>query len=141
MNTNYPVQAKHSLAINAPVEDVWAIIVGVSLWPQLFSHVQSTKIKDDFAVGNSFSWKSGGINIVSTIQDLKPHSLIRWIGKAIGTSAVHTWELRSHGDHTFLEMSESFDGWLVWLMPKVFQKNLDKTLIQWLLDIKRAAEK
>jgi len=141
MSKSYPVQAKHSLLINAPTENVWAIITDVAQWPQRFSHVKAAELNGDFAVGNSFNWKSGGVNIVSTIQALNPHHFLHWTGKALGTKAVHTWELSAKGNQTFLETSESFDGWLVKLMPGAFQKMLDKTLIDWLSEIKRFAEK
>lgn len=140
MNANPPVHTKLSISIKAPAECVWNLISDVAQWPQHFSHVQQVDMQGSFIVGNSFSWKSNGIKIVSTIREIAPFTRIYWTGKAIGTNASHAWELRSVAKETFLETTEYFDGWLVKLMPNAYQKMLDKTLAQWLLEIKRKAE-
>ena len=92
------------------------------------------------SAGNKFRWRSGGVKIISSIQESTPYQSIHWTGKAIGTHASHYWKITTQGDQTLLETSESFDGWLVRLMTKTMRNMLDKTLQEWLRDIKGLAE-
>ncbi len=94
-----------------------------------------------FAAGESFSWKSGGVRIVSTIQEIKEKTSILWTGKALGTQAVHSWTLTQQGNDTLLETSEFLDGWLVRLLPRMMKKKLDQTITAWLATIKQLAER
>lgn len=87
-----------------------------------------------------FHWKSGGTSIISTIQDVERLTRVAWTGKAFGTFAKHVWEIRPSGTGVLVRTSESFDGWLVRLFRKAFQRGLDKTLEEALQSLKRAAE-
>ncbi len=134
------VFSQKSILINASSDLIWPLITEIEKWPERYQHVSSAKLDKTFAVGKSFVWKSGGVKIVSTIQEIKDHSFILWTGKAFGTQATHSWALKKLDKQTLLETSESFDGWLVRLMPKTMQKMLDQTLEEWLVAIKRLAE-
>ncbi len=135
-----PVFSKKSILINAPSTLIWPLITEIEKWPDRFNHVASAKIDGTFTVGKSFVWKSGGVKIVSTIKEIKEGTFILWTGKAFGTQAAHSWTLKQHDNGTLMETSESFDGWLVRLMPKMMQKMLDQTLTEWVDTIKRLAE-
>jgi hypothetical protein len=63
-----------------------------------------------------------------------------WTGKAIGTQAIHAWTFASTPSGVLVSTAESFEGWLVKLMPKAMQKTLDESLTAWLEEIKRKAE-
>ncbi len=140
MNKNPPVSSQKSILINAPLDSVWALIVEVEKWPERYKHVAKAQMRGAFAVGQSFVWKSGGMRIVSTIQEVREKTFILWSGETLGTQAIHSWTLTAQGQDTLLETSESFDGWLVRLVPKMMQKMLEQTLEEWLRTIKKLAE-
>jgi hypothetical protein len=135
-----PVFSRKTILINASSDLIWPLITEVGRWPERYSHVSSAKLNNKFAVGEYFVCKSGGVKIVSTVQEIKENSFILWTGKAFGTEAKHSWTLSTRDNQILLETSESFDGWLVRLMPKAMQKMLDQTLEEWLATIKRLAE-
>lgn len=126
--------------INAPSDAIWLLITEIEKWPKRFKHVTQAQMNGAFAAGESFAWKSDGIKIVSTIQKIEQKTFILWTGKAFGTQAVHSWTLTQQGNDTLLETSESLDGWLVRLMPRLMKKTLDQTLVGWLETIKQLAE-
>ena len=135
-----PIKSSQSLFIDAPQHRIWDLLTSVNQWPKHFSHISSAHMDGAFEQGLSFTWKSGGVKITSTIQEIKEHLLIGWTGKAIGTQAVHVWRLTPQVQGTLLETSESMSGWLIKIMPGLMQKTLDKTLHKWLQSIKKLAE-
>ena len=57
------------------------------------------------------------------------------------TLAIHFWDLKAVGSGTLVRTSESFDGWLVRLFPRAFQRVLDKALDGMLRSLKITGEK
>ena len=135
-----PVSATHSVDIQAAPESVWNALVDINRWPSLYPHITSARIEGAIAPGTTFRWKSGGVTITSTITEVVPSQRLVWTGRAIGTRAYHSWDLIAQGDTTTLSTTETFDGWLVRLMPGSMQKMLEKTLVSWLERIKFSAE-
>ncbi len=80
------------------------------------------------------------MSIKSTVVDIVEPSKITWTGKAIGTTARHSWLLTQKGRATTVETSESMGGWLAVLIGFFDKKFLDKALSGALNDLKVAAE-
>lgn len=140
INKSAPAVATHELLINAPAQKVWNLVAEIDLWPSWNQAVKSAKLNGAFEVGTTFNWKSGGISISSTLQEIQPTKKIVWTGKAIGTRAIHVWSLQPTSTGVLVCTSESFEGWLVSLMRKAMQKTLDESLVAWLNELKRRAE-
>jgi hypothetical protein len=141
INTSAPAIATHELLIKAPAQKIWSLVTEIDNWPNWNPAVKSAKLNGSFDIGTTFNWKSGGIPIVSTLQEIQPTTKLIWTGKAIGTRAIHVWLFQPMPDDCVLvRTSESFDGWLVNIMRKSMQKTLDESLIAWLNQLKRRAE-
>jgi hypothetical protein len=138
--TLLPVRAAHHCLIEATPEKIWSVLSDIPNWPNHFSHVSSVSGYIELQPGKSFRWRSGGFSVVSTFAEITPFESVVWTGKALGTQALHSWCLSSQGAHTRVETEESFDGWLVKLMPRSFQRMLDTTLIQWLSELKQRSD-
>lgn len=137
-----PAKAQHSRVIEAKPEEIWRILTDVNRWPTWNPLVSSAKLSAAFGPGVSFPWKSGGITIVSTPVEVVPPRRIVWTGRAIGTRAIHVWELEPlSARSTQVTTAESFDGWLVRLMKGAMQQKLDSALQSWLEHLKIEAEK
>lgn len=140
INTSAPAVATHEILIKAPAQRIWSLLTEINRWPGWNPAVKSAKLNGAFEVGTTFNWKSGGISIVSTLQEIQRTTKLVWTGKAIGTRAIHVWSLKSTTTGVLVCTSESIDGWLVSLMRKAMQKTLDESLVAWLVELKRRAE-
>ena len=141
INRSAPAIATHEVIIQAPLDRIWNLLKNVDRWPDWNLAVKKAKLDGAFEPGGTFRWKSRGVAIVSTLQEVEPMHRIVWTGKAIGTQAIHVWTLSLTIKGVKVTTSESFDGWLVKLMRKSMQATLDHALIDWLYELKRRAEK
>jgi hypothetical protein len=140
INKSAPAIATHALLINTPAQRIWSLVAEIDHWPSWNPAVISAKLNGAFEVGTTFNWNSGGISIVSTLQEIQPTTKLVWTGKAIGIRAIHVWSLQPTPTGVLVLTSESFEGWLVSLMRKATQKALDESLVAWLNELKRRAE-
>ena len=132
--------AKREVFVQASPESVWRIHADIDAWHQWQPDITTAKLSGPIAVGGVFRWKSGGLAITSTIQDLEPNRKISWSGKAIGTQAHHSWTFRLQESGTTITTEESMEGWLVSLLKLVSPRFLDKSLDTWLRSLKAKAE-
>jgi uncharacterized protein YndB with AHSA1/START domain len=127
--------------IAASADRVWDLLSDIDKWPDWNALVQSAVLRGPLRPGSVFKWKSKGLTVISTLQEVTPHRRLAWTGKAFGTRAIHAWEIQETDRGVVLRTAESFDGWLPQLMPKTMQRTLDETLTAWLKVIKSEAER
>ncbi len=120
---------------------VWGLLSDIDRWPTWNALVQTAILSGPLHPGSIFKWKSKGITIISTLQEVEPNERLAWAGKAFGTAAIHVWEIEPTDRGVVLRTEESFDGWLTRLMPTTMQRTLDETLAAWLQAIKSEAER
>lgn len=140
INRSAPAIATHELLIKAPAQKIWSLVAEIDHWPNWNPAVKSAKLNGSFGIGTTFNWKSGGITIVSTLQEIQMMTKLVWTGNAIGIHAIHVWSFQSTSDGVLVRTSESFEGWLVKLMRKSMQRTLDESLVAWLNQLKCKAE-
>jgi uncharacterized protein YndB with AHSA1/START domain len=129
------------IQIAATPERVWDLLSNIDRWPTWNALVQSAVLSGPLRPGSVFKWKSKGMAIMSTLQEVTPNQRLSWTGRAFGTRAIHTWEIEEADRGVVLRTEESFDGWLPKLMPKTMQRTLDETLPSWLKAIKSEVER
>jgi hypothetical protein len=135
------ISSQAQIEIATPADRVWALLSEVDRWPTWNPLVQHAVLSGPFQPGSAFKWKSKGLTVISTLQEVTPNGRLTWTGKAFGTRAIHTWEIVETDKGVELRTEESFDGWLPKLMPKTMQRTLDETLPAWLKAIKSEAER
>lgn len=140
INSKAPATAQSELRIQAPLERVWRIQTDIDHWSEWNSNVQRAKLEGPLAPGSVFRWKSGGMSIVSTLEEVEPMRKLGWTGRALGVQAIHIWDFKREGDETVVTTRESFEGWWVSLLPGMTRKLLDGALREWLGSLKRRAE-
>jgi hypothetical protein len=128
------------IQIAATPERVWDVLSKIDQWPKWNPLVQTARLSGPLHSGSCFRWKSKGMTIISTLQEVTPNERLTWTGEAFGTRAIHAWEIEEIEQGVELSTAESFDGWLPRLMPKTMQRALDETLPAWLKAIKSEAE-
>jgi len=141
INSAAPVKTSQSIKIAASSEIVWKTMANVNEWSRWESDISEPRMTGEFVPGASFDWKSGGLNIHSTVHRADRYSAIGWSGPAFGSFAVHNWTFVSHDAYTEVQVNESMEGWLVKLAAPAFQSGLDTSIKVWLEDLKKEAEK
>jgi uncharacterized protein YndB with AHSA1/START domain len=140
INRQAPLSTHKEVLIQAPPEVVWNIQTNINAWSQWQPTISAAKLEKEPAVGSTFTWKTGGITITSTIREVEPQRRIAWTGKGLGTEARHIWILKPEATGTRVITEESMEGWLVQIMKLFMPKFLDDSLDTWLLNLKRKAE-
>jgi uncharacterized protein YndB with AHSA1/START domain len=138
--TDVAACSQAQVQIAASPRRVWDLLSNIDRWPQWNALVQAAELRGPLRPGSVFKWKSKGLTIISTLQEVTPDTRLTWTGKALGTQAIHTWEIEPTDQGVLLRTEESFDGWLPRLMPKTMQRTLDETLPAWLQAIKSEVE-
>lgn len=140
INTAAPVITRDEIFINAPVETIWSIQTDVVSWPSWQPEVDSAEADSPLAVGSVFRWKTAGLDITSTVEEIDaPHRIV-WGGPAQGIVAVHVWSLEPKDDGVLVRTEESWEGEPVDAQVETLQAALDGSLRVWLENLKRAAE-
>ena len=140
INPNAPVAAREETLIDARPEGVWAILTDIDRWPEWQPGVSRARLEGPLALGSVFRWRANGLSIRSILRDVDPTTRVSWVGKALGTRAVHVWSLTVEGTQTVVHTEESFEGWLPRLIRRAMQKNLEKALRGSLESLKQRAE-
>jgi Polyketide cyclase / dehydrase and lipid transport len=140
INTEAPVITRDQILINASVEEIWEIQTDVSGWPAWQPDVDGAESEGPLEVGSVFRWQTAGLDITSTVQEIDPPRRIVWGGPAQGISAVHVWTLEPQEDGVLVKTEESWEGEPVDAQVETLQGALDKSLRDWLQNLKRTAE-
>lgn len=135
-----PATAHLEIEIAAPPERVWKLLIDASSWPKWAPQIESVDTSGSLAMGESFTWKTGGSNIHSQVQLFEPNHRLSWTGTAFTAKAVHVWELaRLPNGGTNVTVNESMDGPLMkTIFPSAKLAEADK---DWLASLKQAAER
>jgi len=119
---------------------VWQVHTDINAGSQWQRSISSARAVLPLAVGSRFEWKSGGLNLTSTIQTLEVNRRISWTGKSLGTVANHVWTLEARDGGTMVITEELMTGWLVGPLKLLRPRFLDESLEAWLHDLKVRAE-
>jgi hypothetical protein len=141
INPKAPVKTRQQIIIHADPEKIYKIMSDVNHWSAWNPDTQDPVMHSPFQKGSSFDWKSGGLNIHSTLHTAEPYRKIGWSGPAFGAFAVHNWTFVPNKEYTTVIVDESMEGWLVLLLRKKFQDGLEQSLKTWLKNLKTEAER
>ncbi|WP_433534427.1 SRPBCC family protein [Micromonospora sp. CA-249363] len=140
-----PVLSRHSVTVAASADIVWRILTDIDAWTTWLPEISYARLETPgpLAPGSVFRWSAGGMEIESTIVEVRPQERLVWRGYGDGPDGVlgvHVWALTSDGDGVEVSTEESFAGPPVDADPAPFQEGLDTTLAGWLDRLKRTAE-
>jgi uncharacterized protein YndB with AHSA1/START domain len=141
INRQAPLATHKQMFIPAPPEVVWQIQTDIDEWPQWQAGIDEARLEGPLAAGSTFQWKSGGLTVTSTIQEVEPQRRIGWTGKALGTRARHIWTFEGQDGGTLLATEESMEGWLVSVLKLFMPGFLEDSLDTWLQSLTLEAER
>ncbi|MFF3191705.1 SRPBCC domain-containing protein [Streptomyces misionensis] len=91
--------------------------------------------------GNSFYWKTHGMDITSTIREVVPGQRLVWGGPAGGIDGVHVWTFEQTGSQVTVRTEESWSGAPVDAAPQQLGQALEQSLTTWFAGMKTRTER
>lgn len=140
IDSTAPVVYTESIDIRATKEKVWDTLTTINQWHTWNKLVSNCTVHGDIVAGTSFTWKSGGASINSTLHTVAPFMAFGWSGKSMGVYAIHNWRISESNGITTLVVEESMSGFLAWLLSSMLTKQIKTGSHEWLLSIKRVCE-
>jgi uncharacterized protein YndB with AHSA1/START domain len=141
VNRNAPVVAADEIEIAASPQTVWDVLTDLESWPRWNPDVKSMSMEGGLAKGSVFRWRAGPGTITSTIQDVRPPTLIAWTGTTFGIKAKHVYRIEPRGEATLVHTEESYEGLVARLLRGSLQKTLEKGLSDGLRYLKAETER
>ncbi len=135
------VSSAATITIAAPPERVWRLLAAIDEWPRWNHDITAAHLDGLLTPGSVFTWTENGFAIESTLLEVEPARYLAWRGHAVGTDAVHTWQIDRAAAGVMVTTTETFSGWLPTLLPGTMQQQLDDALPPWLDALKSVAEK
>lgn len=135
-----PVVVRLSTVIDAPVERVWALHTDVDSWAEWNADVDHAELDGPLLPGNSFNWKTHGLDIMSTVREIVPGERIVWGGPANGIEGIHVWTFEQSGGQVTVSTEESWSGAVVEAAAEELGQALHDSLTAWLAALKERAE-
>ncbi len=138
-----PVHVANEVDAAAPPEAVWAWLVRAPLWPSWYPNASDVVLAGgvpDLAPGVSFTWRTFGVAIRSTVVEFEPCERIAWSAFGLGVDAYHAWEITptAGGSHVLTE--ETQYGWAARLSSLVFPDRMSKFHQVWLDELSAKAK-
>ncbi len=140
IDENAPVIARLSTVIDAPLETVWQLHTDIGAWATWNTDVDQAVLNGRLMPGTSFTWKTHGLDITSTVHELIPGERIVWGGPANGITGIHVWTFEQTGDQVSVHTEESWSGAPVDAAPEELGRALHQSLQNWLATLKSQAE-
>jgi hypothetical protein len=140
INENAPIVSKKSIFIDAKPEKIWKVLTDIDNWPNWHNEISLAKIHGPVQPNVSFTWKSGGMKIQSTLHTVAPFYNLGWTGKALGIFAIHNWSIKVVDGVTQVAVAESMEGLLARLFKRKLKPTLDQGMEHWLELLKKECE-
>ncbi|WP_406055092.1 SRPBCC family protein [Streptomyces sp. NBC_01077] len=150
------VRHRTEIVIDAPLRTIWKLQTDVERWPSWQAPVESVERLGHGPLrrGSAFRWTlpippnpstpATGLEITSTVRQIKHHACIRWTGPAIGEGlridGVHVWTFTKVRGGVRVSTEETHAGPQVEADVPTANALLREGLEAWLRDLKSAAE-
>ncbi|MBW4703790.1 SRPBCC family protein [Micromonospora sp. RL09-050-HVF-A] len=140
-----PVISRHRVTVQASAEIVWRVLTDIDAWTTWLPELPYARAETPGPLGSGsvFRWSASGLDIVSTIAEVRPYERLVWSGHANGPDGilgVHVWNLAPGDRGLIVSTEESFAGPPVDADPGPIQAALDESLVTWLQRLKDTAE-
>jgi hypothetical protein len=130
-----PVHVANEIDTPAPPEAIWAWLVRAPLWPSWYPNAKDVVVEgggSELALGVTFTWRTFGVGIRSTVLEFVPCERIAWNAFGLGVDAYHAWEITRTPAGAHVVTEETQYGWTAWLGSIVFPSRMSKFHQIWL---------
>jgi hypothetical protein len=124
-----PVFAHNEIVSARPASDLWPALVRAAEWPVWYPHaseVRGIAPGEDLVLGSTFSWKTLGVRVTTTVTEIVPNQALAWSGRARGSRGYHRWDLQPTPDGGCRIVTEEVQAGSV---PTMLAARLRKALV------------
>ena len=122
-----PVHVSNEILVPAPPEAVWEWLVRAPLWPSWYPNASGVVLAGgagELGPGISFTWRTFGVAIRSTVLEFEPCTRIAWNAFGVGIDAYHAWLLTPKAGGTRVLTEETQYGFAARLGALVLPKRM-----------------
>jgi len=135
----------NEIAIAAPADTVWRILVQAEAWPDWYEGAYNVSIvnseKATLESNTVFMWNTMGLDFESIVKEFEAPYRLSWESKKKSIQGYHAWLIIPTSTGCRVITDESQNGWLTFF-EKLFQpKKLKRLHDVWLRELKVKAEK
>ncbi|MEV4613569.1 SRPBCC family protein [Kitasatospora sp. NPDC049258] len=141
IDENAPVVVRLSTTVDAPLASVWRLHTDIDSWVDWNRDITRASIEGPLAPGATFRWRTHGLDITSTVQQLVPGERIVWGGPVQGIEGIHVWTFEEADGVVTVSTEESWAGAPVEAEPELLGDALRQSLEDWLGQLKARAER
>ncbi|MFL1999158.1 MULTISPECIES: SRPBCC family protein [unclassified Microbacterium] len=131
-----PVFAHNEIVTARPAPDLWPALIRAAEWPEWYAHASDVRgigPGEDLFLGATFSWKTLGVRVTTTVTELVPHRALAWRGTARGSRGYHRWVLHPTADGGCRIVTEEVQvGPIPTMLAARLRKNLAVYHQEWL---------
>ncbi len=101
-------RVSNAIDIAAPPAAIWAHLIRASDWPSWYPNASNVHIAHgaaELSPDASFTWRTFGVAVSSTVREFVPNERIAWDGTAFLLDVYHAWliEARPNGCRVLTE--------------------------------------
>lgn len=137
------VRVSNQIDIAAAPATVWAWLVRASLWPTWYPNSADVRIAgggSDLAAGTTFTWRTFGVAVRSTVREFEVNSRIGWDGAGFLMDVYHAWLIEPRAGGTFVLTEEHQNGLGPRLQALLMPRRMFNGHELWLARLKAKAE-
>jgi uncharacterized protein YndB with AHSA1/START domain len=137
------VRVSNDIMIAAEPATVWAWLIHATQWPSWYPNSSRVRIDGGATVlsaGASFSWRTFGVAVSSTVREFEPNSRIAWDGAGAFMDVYHAWLIEPRGSGSFVLTEEHQNGLGPRLQALVMPRRMYNGHQLWLERLRSKAE-
>ena len=141
---NTAVHVRNEIAIDAPPQAVWTMLVRAADWPRWYPNARDVRLADgarELALGTRFTWQTFGVAVASTVREFVPAERIAWDGHGTLLDVYHAWLIEPRGAGSWVLTEESQNGLAARAQALFMPKRMWRGHQLWLERLKAEAER
>ncbi|MFC8490390.1 SRPBCC family protein [Streptomyces sp. NPDC057235] len=140
IDTTAPVVVRLATLVDAPLSTVWSLHTDIDGWPAWNTGIDHAQLDGPAAVGSTFTWRTHGLDITSTLRELVPLRRVVRDGTVEGIVGVHAWTFEETDGGVLVRTEESWSGAPADAATDELATALKTFLENWLGSLKARAE-
>ena len=138
------VHVRNEIAIAAPAQAVWAVLVRATDWPRWYPNARDVRLADggsDLTAHAHFTWTTFGVAVSSTVREFVPAARIAWDGHGTLLDVYHAWLIEPRGVGCWVLTEENQNGLAARAQALFMPKRMWRGHQLWLERLKGEAER
>ncbi|THD59409.1 SRPBCC domain-containing protein [Phenylobacterium sp.] len=139
-----PIHVVNDLAMAAPPEAVWAVLIRAADWPGFYANASKVVVEGggpDLGAGARFSWKTFGVDLKTQVLEFEPPHRIAWLAMGTGVEAYHAWLIQPAPGGSHVVTEETQYGVAARAGRLLFPDRMERWHQRWLEGLAEAAER